>query len=221
MWAYLKDAVATHPFNFFTLVIALAAAGLSGWASLESHLARRDAKEATARANEIAQRNADASEQSNMLVKRTQEPLLLPRIDSKEGSSQLVLANVKESPALNVYANYKVELSRDELSGYDQIRGIDFFTREIAGLIPPPAALVIPSGKELVLIDKLALSRPDDGQFTDDDFSLTQPMVVGILKYEDDQHTVYRAPFCLTISLQTSIEHTCVMINELQYQGKN
>ena len=28
MWAYLKDAVATHPFNFFTLVIALAA----GWA---------------------------------------------------------------------------------------------------------------------------------------------------------------------------------------------
>lgn len=221
MWAYLKDAVTTHPFNFFTLVIALAAAGLSGWASLEAHLARRDASDASARANEIAQRNAVAAEQSNMLVKRTQEPLVLPRLNTKEGGSQLVLANVKESPALNVYANYKVELSTYELSGYDQTRGIKFFTREIAGLIPQPAALVIPSGKEIVFVDKLLLSRPDDGRFTDDDFSLTRPMIVGILRYEDDQHAVYRVPFCLTISLQTSIEHTCVMMNELQYERKN
>jgi hypothetical protein len=69
-WQYLAESVKTHPFNFLTLVLALASAVFAGWSAFEAHQTRIDTdKAAEAQAADVessakaAQRSADASEQ--------------------------------------------------------------------------------------------------------------------------------------------------------------
>ena len=58
--AYIREAVKTHPFNFFTLLIALLAAAFAGWSAWETHLMRLGADETA----EDAKRSREAAEDS-------------------------------------------------------------------------------------------------------------------------------------------------------------
>jgi len=63
-WKYLIAAIETHPFNFCTLVLALAAAAFAGWSAFEAHRTRIDAeKDASAVASNV-KLSADASDRS-------------------------------------------------------------------------------------------------------------------------------------------------------------
>jgi len=64
VWVYLSAAVRTHPFNFFTLVIAVLAAGFAGWSSWEAHLTRVGADHAAEAQARDVERSRKAAEES-------------------------------------------------------------------------------------------------------------------------------------------------------------
>jgi hypothetical protein len=70
MWSYTKDAIKTHPFNFFTLFIALVAAAFAGWAAYEAHLTRVGADEAAKGQAKDVERARVAAEESAHAVNR-------------------------------------------------------------------------------------------------------------------------------------------------------
>jgi hypothetical protein len=64
MWSYTREAIRIHPFNFFTLVIALTAAACAGWAAYEAHLTRVGADEASKAQAKDVERARIAAEES-------------------------------------------------------------------------------------------------------------------------------------------------------------
>lgn len=70
MWAYLKEATRTHPFNFFTLMIALLAAGFAGWSAWEAHRTRLGADESAADQKKAVERSLALAEQDAAAVKQ-------------------------------------------------------------------------------------------------------------------------------------------------------
>ena len=65
MGNYVKEAVATHPFNFFTLIIAFAAAAFAGWSAYEARLTRQAADDAAREQNNEVKKSRIAAEASS------------------------------------------------------------------------------------------------------------------------------------------------------------
>jgi hypothetical protein len=68
---YLRNGIRTHPFNFFTLVIALSAAAFAGWSAYEAHELRRDAEGAALDSQRAASIQAHSVDQSRIAAERS------------------------------------------------------------------------------------------------------------------------------------------------------
>lgn len=86
VFRWLTDAVRTHPFNFFTLVIALAAASFTGWGAFEAHKQAEEARLARIEA-------AAASEAQKIDVERSR----IAAEKSREAAEKLADATQKSS----------------------------------------------------------------------------------------------------------------------------
>lgn len=104
MWKYIREVASTHPFNFFTLIIALLAAAFAGWAALEAHWTRTGADIAAAQqakdvehARKAAEKSADAASKlvaaTAMSLQVSREALLLNKRAAENASSQFVEQN--------------------------------------------------------------------------------------------------------------------------------
>lgn len=70
VWTYIREAIRTHPFNAFTLLIALLAAAFAGWSALETRRIRVDAANAAKEQKSAVERSVDAAESSAKSAQR-------------------------------------------------------------------------------------------------------------------------------------------------------
>jgi hypothetical protein len=69
LWTYIKVAIRAHPFNFFTLFIALVAAVFGGWSAWEAHRTRLGADDASREQNKTAEKSLALAEKNATAVK--------------------------------------------------------------------------------------------------------------------------------------------------------
>jgi len=217
---YIWEAVRTHQFNFVTLLIALMAAGFAGWSSLEAHKAREEAKEASTWANRSAERSASAAEKSNTLVRRTQQPLLVPNLVSIGKDRKIEIENISTTgPAFNISGDFKVDripVAYYGKNGVTSEKSQDRLLAHLKSLTPHLLTPVLAPTKRYVV----------EQPFQDVSHSFSffviefQPVVIGVIEYDDllDPDKDHRIPFCLPLTSKAHLE-SCDAINTLQFQS--
>jgi hypothetical protein len=211
---------------FLTTLISVVALCFTGWQAVEARKARVDADAASAsaanaatRANEIAARQASAAEYSNVLMQRTQEPFIVVRIQQTSTDSQLVLHNLKDSVAYDIYVGYKlrvIPIFDIDNPGWRQpltadVRSVDLklVTRALEGrgsmmLVSSVPRLtrrwsVINPGKPLL---------PDNLTFID-----APDLILGMVWWQDDARHLFKTPFCYVVHMKDVVDSDCDQIN--------
>jgi hypothetical protein len=216
-WRYVSDTVRTHPFNFFTLLIAFIAAGFGGWAAWEAHQARLEVRDATIQANKLAERSARAAEESNVLVKRTQASILSVRLETASSSRQIVIKNVSAAVAHNVRADSRLQtsLTVKVLGGLVSASA----TAVLKELNPKSLVASMGSGETVVLYDDPSIMKAlqVDSQSGPGVTARVVLRVVGILEYDDNFRENHKFPFCVLLDPSNRADDECDNINRTQF----